>query len=219
MKKILFIFSLILSININAQVPGDIPTIEIIIDGHKNIRDKLEKRKNQEARNSLLGEEVKKLSEKYRELRDSTAKRMATGYAYLSFAKEAADILQLLYKITPLITEYSQFAIQNGVKHPLIAKYYYKSYKGIKEEVETCTKMITFNSTLLQMTHKQKYDFLMQLKASLQIIQWQLERTLFMCQGVVGLNLSFEKSFAELMKDEEFKKFAKKAAEDIKNKF
>ena len=195
-------------------VPSDIVTIEAMIEAHKKKHKALKNRQEKESLNMGLSVSVKKITKDLNELKKLTSKRFELGYLYIGYIAETTEISLMLKEAISLSVEYTDFIISNTITSPLIIKYYLKSYDGIQNEIEGCIKLITLTN-LIKSTHKQKYEILMQLKASLVIVNYMMRRTLFMCKGIVALDLSYSESFGELIDDSEFQMKVKNAAQKI----
>lgn len=220
MKTILSIVILLLGVSmVNAQsLPKDVPTLEALIDGHKGKWKGLEQRRNLETTNIGINEQVARVEKEYKEIKEKTSERIKTSYDYLVFGSEIVQVTGLLSRAVPALKNWGTFALENSMKHPAILIYYNKSFDGIMAEINKCGQMITYN-TIYKSTYKQKYDLLMELKASLEIIVWLSERCLFMSQGIVGLDLGYKRSFQELLNDAQFKAKMEKISQDIISKY
>lgn len=206
MKIILVIGVLMISTYSYAQLitPPDIATIEAMIAKHKSVNENLGKRKDRAAANAGLSLSVKQLSEDVNKITKLTSDRLATGYQTLAYAQQMTKVAGLTLSISTQIDDYTSFFIKNTFKNPLIFKWYERSYKGISFEVKKCTRLF-YSGILLGNTHIQKLEYLNELQASLEIIKYQMERTLYMCKGIVALDMSYQESFNEIMNSPDFK--------------
>ncbi|GHT53620.1 hypothetical protein FACS189451_03740 [Bacteroidia bacterium] len=220
MKKVIII-SICLLVSITSFAddwPGDIPTIEALIDAHKGQQNGLKTRRSKEIANAELIRKVKDLSTEYEAIKKKAAEKIVLGYNTIEFAGQLTDITLRLYKATPLMEEYVRFMLENGIQHPLILKYYYASYKGIESEISRCAKVLAAG-VVLPGNKQQKYSQLMEISAGITYITYAMTRTLFLCKGIVSMNLGYSKSFEEMMKDKAFVDACKKKAEKIVQDF
>lgn len=219
MKYILTLSFLLLIMESFCQVlPKDVPTLEALVDGHKGKWTGLRERKEQESANSLINFQVADLSEKYEDVKKKTAERIGKTYSGIAFSHEVVNVTTLLVKVPPALKEYGEFAVKNALKHPSIFIYYNRSYKGIVAEINKCQQLLLYGN-ILSSNYKQQYDRLMEIKSSLQIILYHLQRTLYLCQGIVSLDWGYAKEFEEIMKDRNLKNTMSEIASQIINDY
>lgn len=219
MKKSKIILFLLIPGSLFAQSwPDDIPTLEALIDGHKGKWTGLRERKEQEAANNVINAQVADLSTQYEDIKKKTADRISMAYRGLVFAQEVVDVTSMLVKIPNALADYGTFVLNNAVKHPSILIYYNRSYKGILAEINKCQQLLLYGN-VIRATYKQQYDMLMEIKASLTIMLHYLERTLYLCKGIVSLDMGYTKSFEEILKDQGIKSTMEQFSTQIINDF
>ena len=214
MKKILVLLILTSVTKVTyAQLP-DIPTIIAYIEFHKKKYNGLGDRRNRAAKTSALSVSVENISNDVEELQTNLSKRMADSYAYLNYAQTAISIITELQKTTKLSDEYVNFFFDNVFSNAMIYKWYENSIKGIKEEINKCTNII-IGGVLTKGTYKQKFECFNQILASLELVNKLMERTLWMCEGIISLDMSYSESWAEIVTSNSFKSKVERFSDEI----
>lgn len=202
-RVVVLIFGLIaMYIESMAQIP-DIPTNQAIISFHKMKYEELGDRQSRLALNAGLSETVKSISEDVSELQIKLSERMQAGYYYIGYASKTVNILLDLQEIVGNIDDYVVFFAENMFESALIYQWYESSINGIKEEIDKCQKIIV-GGALIKANHSQKMMILNQIEASLTIIRQLMERTLWMSEGLVALDMSYTDSFVKLITSRPF---------------
>lgn len=201
MKK-LTIIAVLFCIAFSSYGQKDIPTLEAIIAAHKAKQDRLNKRNALSASNSALALQIKELQNGYEKVEREISKRIKFGYNTIEFAFEVSNILQEISKTPGLLQDYYQTAIDNKLKNPLILRHYYASVNNIKTEIETCSKIIGAGA-IISGNFKEKYDVIVSIKNSVQNINNYLNTAIFITRGITSLNMRFDESFYEWIKQNE----------------
>ncbi len=204
MKRItlLILGLIVMSVDAWAQIP-DLPTNHAIITYHKQKYEELGDKQSRVTVNAGLAAQVKSVSEDVSELQKNLSERMKMGYYYIGYAYQTINILIDLQSIISNIDDYVGFFAENVFENALIYQWYESSIKGIKEEIDKCQKII-IGGTLIKANHSQKVTTLNQIEASLTIIRQLMERTLWMCEGLVALDMSYQESFVKVISSPSF---------------
>ncbi len=214
MRKVLMLCLSLFVFDVSyAQLP-DIPTIEAFIAIHKKKYDGLGSRKDRAAKNSGLAVSVESVTDDVEELQTNLSKRMADSYAYLNNAQTAISIITELQKTTKLVDEYVSFFFDNVFSNAMIYKWYENSINGIKEEINKCTNIIV-GGVLTKGTHKQKFECFNEILESLELVNRLMERTLWMCNGIISLDMSYSKSWVEIMSSPSFQSKVDRYSEEL----
>ncbi len=204
MKKIvLLIFGIALvCMDAKAQIP-DLPTNHAIISYHKKKYGELGSKQSRITVNAGLSAKFKSVSEDVSDLQKDLSERMKMGYLYIGYAHQTVKILMDLQKIVTNVDDYVNFFGENVFENALIYQWYESSIKGIREEVDKCQRII-IGGNLIKANHSQKVMTLNQIQASLTIIRQLMERTLWMCEGLVSLDMSYSESFVRVISSPSF---------------
>ena len=64
-------------------------------------------------------------------------------------------------------------------------------------------------------TYKQKFECFNQILASLELVNKLMERTLWMCEGIISLDMSYSESWAEIVTSNSFKSKVERFSDEI----
>lgn len=199
-------------------VPRDIATIEALIDGHKSIWKKLEKRQQNEVLNYGLSEQVSSLSKEYETIKNKAFDRIRSTYTNLVFAKDVADLIFLLKDVSAILPKFVELAFQANVKYPMMFHYYKETYNGVRNEIGSFSEILSVG-LIWDGTKKEKFEQLHAMKASLESIKMQLEKTIWMGKGIITLGADAGVRWSDVIKQEGLDKKANAIAKDIYHKY
>ena len=122
-------------------VPHDLPTIEALIDQHKqNMR--AEDASNQQlAANASIKAMVKDVAKKYDEVKTTLDKKSGDALAYLALAGEMSRCVTNTVRLTKEYSEFSTFAVKHAKSKPMIAWYTLEANNKVYKEIKNIRKM------------------------------------------------------------------------------
>lgn len=220
MKKITFYcFFCLFGCNVvKAQVPKDLPAIEVIIAGHKSIWKKLDERNNNEKKNLLLKAKVRQIADEYHGVRENLSKRIEFSYNMLAFTKDAADITKLLSDNTKLIAEYIRLVASNMRNTPDLYEYFMNYYNAIEDEIKGIKGLVA-STLVMRSNYEERFLAIRNIKNSLLRIQWMIERVLWLSRGSVLMGRSSGKAWIEILQSEEIQKYGRKLSREVVNSY
>lgn len=222
MRRFLFIGLLFIIFSCNESIaqplPRDVATIEALIAGHKSIWNRLKKRQENETVNYGLSSQVSDISKEYETVKDKAFDRIRSTYTNLVFAKDVSDVLFLLKDVGATLPKFVELAFRANVKYPMMYHYYMETYNGIKNEIGSFSAILSVG-LIWDGTMKEKFDQLHAMKASLEVIKMQLEKTVWMGNGIVALGADAGVSWTDVIKQEGLDKKAEGIAKDIYSKY
>ncbi len=215
MKRLLLLMFIItfVCVETEAQIP-DIATNQAIITYHKKKYEELGDKKSRIVVNAGLSESVKSLSEDVSDLQIKLSERMQAGYYYIGYAQKTVNIIIDLQEIVSSIDDYVGFFGENMFESALIYQWYESSIMGIREEIDKCQKIIV-GGAIIKANHSQKVLILNQIESSLTIMRQLMERTLWMSEGLVALDMSYKDSFVKLITSQQFEAQMESYADQI----
>lgn len=147
MKKIILILSFILIIGnyshaIDYGLPGDLPTIEALINLHKQMKKNEQASLAQCASITAEQERTTNVSGKISEIRSTINKKMCDVNSYIVLA---TTIINTTTNLKNLKDELNEFVFETSpliIQKPYTAKYFYNAEQRIQHSIERLAKLI-----------------------------------------------------------------------------
>ena len=100
-------------------LPHDMPTIEALIDQHKQNMSAEDESNKQLAANATIKDMVKEVSKKYDDVKTILDKKSNDALAYLSLAAEMSRCVTNTVKLTKEYSEFTSFAAAHAGSKPM----------------------------------------------------------------------------------------------------
>ena len=164
--------------------PIDIPTLEILIDWHKQKYNKLSDRAIREATKLAVSKQTTTLSEEYEKLHKEITSRYTS---YLAWGSLGIDAISLAKDVKDSFELIKTFAIQvKYVTNIYVVREYLNALDGIRTQCTYLSATIK-KIPLLRANAQEIAEVLFELKARVSTIKQYLSNCNFMVQGYVAL--------------------------------
>ena len=195
MKRLLIIWVAVVgmmfpSIGLAGILPHDLPTIEALIDQHKqNMRAEDESNK-QLAANASIKDMVKDVSKKYDEVKTILDKKSNDALAYLALATEMSRCVTNTVRLTKEYQEFTSFAARHATSKPMVAWYTLEANNKVYKELKSIRKMylaVAATSTnFFRATNKERMNIIWTLDQSIMRMRDVIQQAYMWCDLLVG---------------------------------
>ena len=171
-------------------VPHDMPTIEALIDQHKqNMR--AEDASNQQlAANASIKAMVKDVAKKYDEVKSTLDKKSGDALAYLALAGEMSRCVTNTVRLTKEYSEFSSFAVKHAKSNPMIAWYTLEANNKVYKEIKNIRKMYlavaASETNFFRATNKERMNIIWTLNESITRMRDVIQQAYMWCDLLVG---------------------------------
>lgn len=164
--------------------PMDIPTLEILIDWHKQKYNKLSDRALREAAKLGVSSTTKTLSEQYEQLHKEITSRYTS---YLAWGSLALDAISLAKEVKDSFTEIQTFSVQvRYITNIYVVREYLTALEGIRTQCTYIAATIK-RIPLLHANAQEISQMIWELKSRVSVIRQYLSNCNFMVQGYISL--------------------------------
>ena len=195
MKRLLIIWVAVVgmmfpSIGLAGILPHDMPTIEALIDQHKqNMRAEDESNK-QLAANASIKDMVKDVSKKYDEVKTILDKKSNDALAYLALATEMSRCVTNTVRLAKEYQEFTSFAARHATSKPMVAWYTLEANNKVYKELKSIRKMylaVAATSTnFFRATNKERMNIIWTLDQSIMRMRDVIQQAYMWCDLLVG---------------------------------
>ena len=193
-RKIIFPVAMSLSLIVLPAhagiLPHDLPTIEALIDQHKECMGAEDESNRQLAANASIKAMVKEVSKKYDEVKSILDKKSNDALSYLSLAAEMSRCVTNNIRLTNEYTEFSRFAAAHTGDKPMIAWYTfeanYKVYKEIKNIRKMYLAVAASETQFFRATNKERMNIIWTLDQSIMNMRDVNQQAYMWCDLMVG---------------------------------
>lgn len=179
--KLLVLFTIILlvsnySYGIDYANPKDLPTIEALIELHKQMKKHEKSSLTQVATITAEQEVTTDITKKISDIKTTINKKMSDINSYIVFA---STITNVTLKLQKLINEYEDYITKTGalvIKKPYAATYYYNSHMRLKSSIDRLkTSIVGFSAAginVLKASMDEKFKLLYQIDATINSMRY-----------------------------------------------
>ena len=171
-------------------LPHDLPTIEALIDQHKECMSAEDASNKQLAANASIKAMVKDVAKKYDEVKSTLDKKSGDALAYLSLAAEMSRCVTNTVKLTKEYSEFTQFAANHVGSKPMIAWYTLEANNKVYKELKNIRKMylaVAASETgFFRATNKERMNIIWTLNQSITNMRDVIQQAYMWCDLLVG---------------------------------
>ena len=171
-------------------LPHDLPTIEALIDQHKQNMSAEDESNKQLAANATIKDMVKEVSKKYDDVKTILDKKSNDALAYLSLAAEMSRCVTNTVKLTKEYSEFTQFAAAHAGSKPMVAWYTLetnnKVYKELKNIKKQYLAVAATGTNFFRATNKERMNIIWTLNQSITNMRDVIQQAYVWCDLLVG---------------------------------
>ena len=171
-------------------LPHDLPTIEALIDQHKECMSAEDASNKQLAANATIKAMVKDVAKKYDEVKSTLDKKSGDALAYLSLAAEMSRCVTNTVKLTKEYSEFTRFAANHVGSDPMIAWYTLEANNKVYKELKNIRKMYlavaATGTNFFRATNKERMNIIWTLNQSIVNMRDVIQQAYMWCDLLVG---------------------------------
>lgn len=171
-------------------IPHDLPTIEALIEQHKQGIDAENESNEQLAANAAIKDMVKDVSKKYDDVKTILDKKSNDALAYLALAAEMSRCVTNTVRLTKEYTEFSQFAAAHAGSKPMIAWYTLEANNKVYKELKAIKKqylaVAATGTNIFRATNKERMNIIWTLNESIMRMRDVIQQAYMWCDLLVG---------------------------------
>ena len=171
-------------------IPHDLPTIEALIEQHKQGIDAENESSEQLAANAAVKDMVKDVSKKYDDVKTILDKKSNDALAYLALAAEMSRCVTNTVRLTKEYTEFSQFAAAHAGSKPMIAWYTLEANNKVYKELKAIKKqylaVAATGTNIFRATNKERMNIIWTLNESIMRMRDVIQQAYMWCDLLVG---------------------------------
>ena len=195
MKRLLIIWVAVVgmmfpSIGLAGILPHDMPTIEALIDQHKQNMRAEDESNRQLATNASIKAMVKDVSKKYDEVKTILDKKSNDALAYLALATEMSRCVTNTVRLTREYQEFTSFAARHATSKPMVAWYTLEANNKVYKELKSIRKMylaVAATSTnIFRATNKERMNIIWTLDQSIMRMRDVIQQAYMWCDLLFG---------------------------------
>lgn len=171
-------------------IPHDLPTIEALIEQHKQGIDAENESNEQLAANAAIKDMVKDVSKKYDDVKTILDKKSNDALTYLALAAEMSRCVTNTVRLTKEYTEFSQFAAAHAGSKPMIAWYTLEANNKVYKELKAIRKqylaVAATGTNFFRATNKERMNIIWTLNESIMRMRDVIQQAYMWCDLLVG---------------------------------
>ena len=171
-------------------LPNDLPTIEALIDQHKECMSAEDQSNQQLAANASIKAMVKDVAKKYDEVKSTLDKKSGDALAYLALAGEMSRCVTNTVRLTTEYTEFTRFAAKHASSKPMIAWYTLEANNKVYKELKNIRKMYlavaATETNFFRATNKERMNIIWTLNQSIMNMRDVIQQAYMWCDLLVG---------------------------------
>lgn len=171
-------------------LPHDLPTIEALIDQHKECMGAEDESNRQLAANASIKAMVKEVSKKYDEVKSILDKKSNDALSYLALAAEMSRCVTNTVRLTNEYSEFSRFAAAHTGDKPMIAWYTFEANYKVYKEIRNIRKMYlavaASETQFFRATNKERMNIIWTLDQSIMKMRDVIQQAYMWCDLMVG---------------------------------
>ena len=123
-------------------LPNDLPTIEALIDQHKECMSAEDESNRQLAANASIKAMVKDVAQKYDDVKSILDKKSNDALSYLALAAEMSRCVTNTVRLTNEYSEFTRFAADHLKGKPLVAWYAFEANYKVSKEISKANRWL-----------------------------------------------------------------------------
>lgn len=171
-------------------LPHDLPTIEALIDQHKECMSAEDASNKQLAANASIKAMVKDVAKKYDDVKSTLDKKSGDALAYLSLAAEMSRCVTNTVRLTKEYSEFTRFAAEHAGSKPMVAWYTLEANNKVYKELENIRKMYlavaATETKFFRATNKERMNIIWTLNQSIMNMRDVIQQAYMWCDLLVG---------------------------------
>ena len=171
-------------------LPHDLPTIEALIDQHKECMSAEDASNKQLAANASIKAMVKDVAKKYDEVKSTLDKKSGDALAYLSLAAEMSRCVTNTVRLTKEYSEFTRFAAEHAGSKPMVAWYTLEANNKVYKELKNIRKMYlavaATETKFFRATNKERMNIIWTLNQSIVNMRDVIQQAYMWCDLLVG---------------------------------
>lgn len=171
-------------------LPHDLPTIEALIDQHKECMSAEDASNKQLAANASIKAMVKDVAKKYDEVKSTLDKKSGDALAYLSLAAEMSRCVTNTVRLTKEYSEFTRFAAEHAGSKPMVAWYTLEANNKVYKELKNIRKMYLAEAAtetkFFRATNKERMNIIWTLNQSIMNMRDVIQQAYMWCDLLVG---------------------------------
>ena len=171
-------------------LPHDLPTIEALIDQHKECMSAEDASNKQLAANASIKAMVKDVAKKYDEVKSTLDKKSGDALAYLSLAAEMSRCVTNTVRLTKEYSEFTRFATEHAGSKPMVAWYTLEANNKVYKELKNIRKMYlavaAIETKFFRATNKERMNIIWTLNQSIMNMRDVIQQAYMWCDLLVG---------------------------------
>ena len=171
-------------------LPHDLPTIEALIDQHKECMSAEDASNRQLAANAAIKDMVKDVAKKYDEVKSTLDKKSGDALAYLSLAAEMSRCVTNTVRLTKEYSEFTRFATEHAGSKPMVAWYTLEANNKVYKELKNIRKMYlavaATETKFFRATNKERMNIIWTLNQSIMNMRVVIQQAYMWCDLLVG---------------------------------
>ena len=171
-------------------LPHDLPTIEALIDQHKECMSAEDASNKQLAANASIKAMVKDVAKKYDEVKSTLDKKSGDALAYLSLAAEMSRCVTNTVRLTKEYSEFTRFAAEHAGSKPMVAWYTLEANNKVYKELKNIRKMYlavaAIETKFFRATNKERMNIIWTLNQSIMNMRDVIQQAYMWCDLLVG---------------------------------
>ena len=171
-------------------LPHDLPTIEALIDQHKECMSAEDASNKQLAANASIKAMVKDVAKKYDEVKSTLDKKSGDALAYLSLAAEMSRCVTNTVRLTKEYSEFTRFATEHAGSKPMVAWYTLEANNKVYKELKNIRKMYlavaATETKFFRATNKERMNIIWTLNQSIMNMRDVIQQAYMWCDLLVG---------------------------------
>ena len=171
-------------------LPHDLPTIEALIDQHKECMSAEDASNKQLAANATIKAMVKDVAKKYDEVKSTLDKKSGDALAYLSLAAEMSRCVTNTVRLTKEYSEFTRFAAEHAGSKPMVAWYTLEANNKVYKELKNIRKMYlavaATETKFFRATNKERMNIIWTLNQSIMNMRDVIQQAYTWCDLLVG---------------------------------
>ena len=171
-------------------LPHDLPTIEALIDQHKECMSAEDASNRQLAANAAIKDMVKDVAKKYDEVKSTLDKKSGDALAYLSLAAEMSRCVTNTVRLTKEYSEFTRFAAEHAGSKPMVAWYTLEANNKVYKELKNIRMMYlavaATGTNFFRATNKERMNIIWTLNQSIVNMRDVIQQAYMWCDLLVG---------------------------------
>ena len=171
-------------------LPHDLPTIEALIDQHKECMSAEDASNQQLAANASIKAMVKDVAKKYDEVKSTLDKKSGDALAFLSLAAEMSRCVTNTVRLTKEYSEFTRFAAAHTGSKPMVAWYTLEANNKVYKEIKNIRKMYlavaASETNFFRATNKERMNIIWTLNESIVRMRDVIQQAYMWCDLLVG---------------------------------